>query len=75
MLHPSPCVSWFVLAFVGLPEVSELLVCTKATDRAETCEVFEKRLHEVEADLKECSVDSCWNFLVRCDLTCTVSRY
>ena len=51
-LHPTALVSWIVLDFVGLREVSEL-VWTKATDRAETGEVLEERLHEVEAQVKE----------------------
>ena len=41
MLHPTPLVSWIVLVFVGLGELSELVVWTKATDRAETSEVLE----------------------------------
>ena len=32
-------------------------MCTKATDRAETCEVLEERLHEVEAEVKLNCVD------------------
>ena len=53
--------------------MSVLLVCAKAIDRAETYEVLEERLHEVEAEVevKELRVDSRWNFQVRCDLTCT----
>ena len=46
---------------------------TKATDRAETSEVLEERLHEVEAEVQESRVDSCWNFQVCCDLTCTLT--
>ena len=57
MLHLSPCVSWIVLA--RLREVSEFLVSTTATDRAETREVLEERLHEVEAEVKELRIDSC----------------
>ena len=72
MLHPTALVSWIVLDFVGLREVPEL-VWTTATDRAETSEVLEERLHEVEAAVKEPRVDSCWNFQVRCDLTCTLT--
>ena len=51
MLHPTALVSWIVLDFVGLREVPEL-VWTKATDWAETGEVLEERLHEVEAEVK-----------------------
>ena len=43
MLHTTPFVSWIVLAFVGLRELSELVVWTKAPDRAETCDVLEER--------------------------------
>ena len=71
MLHATPLVSWIVLAFVGLREV--LVVWTKATDLAETGEVLEERLHEVEAEVKDSRVDSCWNFQVRCDLTCVLT--
>ena len=53
-------------------EVTELLVCTKATDRAETCEVLEERLHEFETEVKELRADSRWDFQVRCDLTYTL---
>ena len=60
MLHPYQFVSWIVLVFLGLREVSDLLVCTQATDRAETFEVMEERLHKVEAEVKELRVDSCW---------------
>ena len=49
MLHSTPSVSWIVLAFV---EVTEQLVCIKTTDRAESCELLEVRLHEVEAVVK-----------------------
>ena len=45
---------------------------TKATERVGTCEVQEERLHEVEPDVKELRVDSCLNFQVRCNLTCTL---
>ena len=62
MLHSTLFVSWIVLDFVGLREVSELSVCTEATDRAETCEVLEEGLHEVEAEVKELRVGSCWKF-------------
>ena len=55
-----PFVSWIVLPFVGLREVTELLVCTKTTDRAEASEVLEERLREVEAEVKELRADSCW---------------
>ena len=72
MLHPTALASWIVLAFVGLREVPEL-VWTKATDRAETGEVLEERLHSVEAEVKESRTDSCWDFQVRCDLTCTLT--
>ena len=73
MLHPTPLVSWIVLAFVGLREVLELVVWTKATDLAETGEVLEERLHEVESEVQESRVVSCWNFQVRCDLTCVLT--
>ena len=33
------------------------------TDRAETCEFLEDKLHEVEAELKELREESCWIFL------------
>ena len=33
---------------------------TQANDRAETFEVMEERLHEIEAEVKELRVDSCW---------------
>ena len=49
------------------------MVWTKATDRAETSEVLEERRHEVEAEVQESRVDSCWSFQVRCDLTCTLT--
>ena len=42
MLHPTPLMSWIVLAFVGLREVLDLVVWTKATDLAETGEVLEE---------------------------------
>ena len=38
------------------------MVWTEATDRAETSEVLEERLHEVEAEVQESRVDSCWHF-------------
>ena len=63
MRHTTPFVSWIVLAFVGLREVSELVVWTKAP--VETCEVLEERLHEVEAEVV-IRVDSFWNSQVRC---------
>ena len=68
----TPFVSWIVLAFVGLREESEFLVCIQATDRAETCEVLAERLHQVEAEVKEIRIDSCGNFQVHCDSTCTM---
>ena len=72
---PTPFVSWTVLAFVGPREVSELLVWTKATDPAETCEVLKEILREVEGEVKELRVESCWNFLGRCSLTCTLALF
>ena len=45
---------------------------TKATDRAETREVLEERVHEVEAEVKEFRADSCWKFQLRYDLTYTL---
>ena len=53
MLHTTSIVSWIALAFVGLWESSEFVSWATATDRAETCEVLEDRLHEVETELKE----------------------
>ena len=46
----TPIISWIALASVGLREVSEMVVWTKATDRAETCEILEERRHEVETE-------------------------
>ena len=48
----------------------EIVPWTKATDRAETCEILEDRRHEVETELKELREETCWIFQVRCRWTC-----
>ena len=75
MLHPYPfcfvdcaCLRW-------LARSARMLVCTEATDRAETCEFLEPRLHEVEAEVEALRVDSRWNFQVSCDVTCTLGLF
>ena len=69
--HTTPTVSRILLAFVGLREAPESAAWMKAADRAETCEIPEDRLHEVETELKESREEKCWIFQVRCGWTCS----
>ena len=69
MLHTTSTVSWIALAFVGLREAAESASWAKATDRAETCEFLEDKLHEVEAQLKELREESFWIFQLWCSGT------
>ena len=50
MLHTTPIDLWIVVVLVGLREVSEFVSWTKAIDRAETIDILEDRLHEVETE-------------------------
>ena len=70
MLHTTSIVSWIALAFVGLRELTELASWAKATGWAETCEILEDRLQEVEDELKELREESCFQF--RCSWTYTL---
>ena len=72
MLHITSIVSWIALVFVGLRELTEVASWAQATDRVETCEVLEDRLHELEAELKELREESCWIFQFRCSWTCSL---
>ena len=47
MPHCTLSILWSVLALV---ELTVYLVCTKASDWAESCEVLEVRLRDVEAE-------------------------
>ena len=71
MLHTNSIVSWLCLCRIeGLGE--DRVIGKKATDRAETCEFLEDKLHEVEAELKEFREESCWIFQFRCSWTCSL---
>ena len=72
MLHTTSIVAWIALAFVGLRELSEFASWAKATDRAETCDVLEDRLQDVETELKELCEELCWIFQLRCSWTCSL---
>ena len=69
MFQTTSIVSWIAFVCVGL---RELAVEKKATDRAETCEFLEDKLHEVETELKELREESCWIFQFRCSWTCAL---
>ena len=74
-LPSTPLVSLIVLVFVGLREVSDLVVWTKATDRVETRETVQDRLEEVETEVKELREGLCWSFQVCCDWTCSLTGW
>ena len=57
--------------FLKLRESTEFASWAKATDRAETCEFLEDKLHEVEADLKELREES-WIFHFQCNWICSL---